>query len=53
MKKGVLRKWRVFDGWFRRFLEQQPHLSLHKGDRTAFVRMDAMKNEELLDNYFR
>ena len=51
-EKGVLRKQKISDGWFRRFLERQPHLSLCKGDRTAFVRMDAMKNDGSLDNYF-
>ena len=49
--KEVLRKNKISDGWFRRFIEQQPQLSMRRGDRTAFVRMDAMKNEDL-DNYF-
>ena len=42
-EKGVLKKTRLTDGWFRRFLECQPQLTLRKGDRTAFVQMDAMK----------
>ena len=50
--KGVLRKQKISDGWFRRFIERQPKLTLHKGDRTAFVRMDAMKKQEELDNYY-
>ena len=50
--KEVLRKSKISDGWFRRFIEQQPQLSMRRGDRTAFVRMDAMKKEEDLDNYF-
>ena len=44
---------RISDGWFRRFLERQPHLCLSKGDSTATVRMDAMTNQEALDNYFQ
>ena len=51
-EKGVLKKNRLTDGWFRRFLERQPQLTLRKGDQTAFVRMDAMKDKEALDNYF-
>ena len=50
--KGILRCERISDGWFRRFLERQPHLCLRKGDSTATVRMDAMTNQEALDNYF-
>ena len=50
--EGVLRKQKISDGWFRRFIEQQPKLTLRKGDCTAFVRMDAMKKQEELDNYY-
>ena len=50
--KSTLRKEKISDGWFRRFLERQPHLSLRKGDRTAAIRIDAMKNQSALDNYF-
>ena len=50
--KGVLRKDRIGDGWFRGFMERQPQLRLRKGDKTSFVRMDAMKQKEELDNYF-
>ena len=50
--KGVLRKGRISDGWFRGFMERQPQLRLRKGDKTSFVRMDAMKQKEELDNYF-
>ena len=49
--KNTLRKEKISDGWFRRFLERQPHLSLRKGDRTAAIRMDAMKNQSAL--FFR
>ena len=50
--KGVLGKRKITDGWFRRFMERQPQLRLRKGDKTAFVRMDAMQQKEELDNYF-
>ena len=50
--KDVLRKRKISDGWFRRFIERQPQLSMRRGDRTAFVRLDAMKKKEELDNYF-
>ena len=42
--KKLLRKSMISDGWFRRFIERQPQLSLRKGDKTAFLRMDAMNN---------
>ena len=51
-EKQVLRKQEISDGWFRRFLECQPHLCLRRGDRTAAVRMEAMKKKDALDNYF-
>ena len=52
-KRRVLQKERISDGWFRHFLERQPQLTLRKGNCTAFVRMDAMQNNEALSNYFR
>ena len=33
-------------------MERQSQLRLRKGDKTAFVRMDAMMQKEELDNYF-
>ena len=51
-EKNLLRKNKISDGWFRRFLERQPQLTLRKGDHTAAVRMDAMKKQTALDNYF-
>ena len=33
-------------------MERQPQLSLHKGDSTANIWMDAMQKQEALDNYF-
>ena len=50
--KRLLRKDKISDSWFRQFLEHQPQLTLQKNDCTAAVRMDAMKNQEDLDNYF-
>ena len=47
-EKGVLRKHRISDGWFRHFVERQPQL---KGDSTAFVHMDATKKLQELDKY--
>ena len=34
------------------FFEHQPQFTLRKGDHTAAVRMDAMKNQTALDNCF-
>ena len=42
---------KVSDGWWRRFLERQPQLSLRKGDSTAAVRL-ACTSAEVLKNYF-
>ena len=50
-EKGVLRSARISDGWWWRFLQQHPQLSLRSGDSTAYVRMNAM-NEENLTIYF-
>jgi len=51
-EKGLLRKHRIRDGWFQHFIERQPQLSLRKGGSTAFVRMDAIKKQQELDNYY-
>ena len=37
-EKGVLIKAQISSGWFRRFKERQPKLSLRKGDSMAVVR---------------
>lgn len=42
---------RVSDGWWRRFMQRQPTLSLCRGDPTAHVCMDAT-NKEAITNYF-
>ncbi len=51
IEKNMLRKERVTDGWWRRFLERQPQLSLRRGDATAHVRMDST-SKEAIDGYY-
>ena len=53
VEKGVLKGNQISDGWFRRYLERSPNICLRKGDSTANCRMNAMSNNEALDNYFR
>ena len=50
-QKGVMKADRISDGWWRRFLERNPALSLRCGDSTAGVRMDAI-NHRTINNYF-
>ena len=50
-EKATLRKQKISDGWFRRFMERQPYLRLRKGDATANVRMDYV-NKETMTEYF-
>ena len=35
----------VSDGWWRRFMERQPQLSLRCGDSTAHIRMNSVNRE--------
>ena len=49
--KGTLKGKRISDGWFRRFMERQPHLRLRKGDATSNVRMDCLNKETMME-YF-
>ena len=49
--KGILKKERISGGWWRRFLERNPGMSLRAGDATAGVRMDAI-NEDNMRKYF-
>ena len=52
-EKGALKEnGKVSDGWWRRFLERHPSLSLRAGDATAHVRIDAV-NDENLAHYYR
>ena len=46
----VLKGEKISVGWWRRFLERQPNLTLRRGDSTH-VRMDAV-NQETMDQYF-
>ena len=41
----------VSHGWFKRFLQQQPQLSYHRGDPTANVRMNCL-SEDVIADYF-
>ena len=52
-EKDVLRSGstRVSDGWWRRFMQRQPELSLRRGDPTAHVRMDATNREAIAYYY--
>ena len=51
-KKGELRKSKISDGWWHRFVERQNRsLVLRKGDSISFLRMDAM-NKDTLKQYF-
>ena len=50
-EKNVLQSHRVSDGWWRRFLERQPQLSLHKGDPTAHVRMNTV-TKDVIEGYY-
>ena len=50
-QKGLLRKSKITQGWWREFLKRQDDLSLRRGDNTANVRMDAV-NEDTITHYF-
>ena len=50
-EKNLLRSERVSDGWWRRFMERQPQLSLRRGDSTAHIRMNSV-NRESMESYF-
>jgi len=49
--KEVLRKDKISEGWWRKFLERQEDLALRKGDNTAHSRMDAV-NPDTMKHYF-
>ena len=42
-EKHCLRGTQVTDGWWTKFLQRQPQLSLRRGDATAHVRMDSSR----------
>ena len=50
-EKGIIRSNKVTDGWFNRFMDRNPKLSLRKGDATANVRMDSL-NADTMKQYF-
>lgn len=50
-EKSMLRKKRISNGWWRRFRERQPQLSLRRGDPTAHVRMDATSKQIIKEYY--
>jgi len=50
-KKGVLRKDKISNGWWGRFIERQPKLSLQRVDSTAHIQMDSI-NKESIAEYF-
>ena len=43
---------KISDRWWRRFLDRQPKLAVHKGDSTAAARIQAT-NAETLKDYFQ
>ena len=49
--KGKIASPVVSRGWFRSFLQRQPHLSYCRGDSTAKVRMKCLSKEVMAD-YF-
>ena len=49
--KGVLRKDKISNGWWRRFVERQPEVSLRRADSTAHIRMESV-NKESISYYF-
>ncbi len=51
LDKRVLHSARISDGWWRRFLQRHPQLSLRTGDATGYTRMSAM-NEDNIKAYF-
>ena len=50
-EKGLLKKERLTCGWFRRFKQNNPSMSLRKGDSMASVRFQCTTNE-IIKEYF-
>ena len=50
-QKGVLRKNRISDGWWNKFIKRQSELSLRRADSTAHIRMDSV-NKESIQHYY-
>ena len=51
IKRGTLRSEHVSDGWWKRFLQRHPNLSLRQGDATGHVRMNAVTKDNI-KHYF-
>ena len=50
-RKGALKGNSISNGWWEKFLQRNPALSLRSGDSTAHVRMDAINDENLRAYY--
>ena len=48
--KGILRKDRITQGWYEKFMKRQTYLSLCKGDPAANNRMDESHGNLLESN---
>ena len=51
LDKDTLKRDKITEGWWRRFRQRQPDLSLRRGNTTAHVRMNAV-NSETMKQYF-
>ena len=45
--KEILRKDKISNVWWRRFVERQPEVSLQRADSTAHIRMDSVNKESI------
>ena len=50
-KKGLLKRDRISNGWWRRFSERQSNISLRRTDSTAHIRMDSV-NKQSIQHYY-
>ena len=46
-KKKILKRDKISDGWFTKFIKRHDALSLRKGDPTAAVHMDCLTTEKI------
>ena len=47
-QKGILKGNKISSGWWRYFRAGNPELSLHSGDATAGVHIDAVNGENMV-----
>ena len=47
VEKGTIRSKKVSNGWFNRFMDRHPTLSLQKGDAMANVRMECLNPDTM------